>query len=213
MREHALCSSVHAMVCHPLLAKTGGSDNWAANAWTCKAITPLDAEQYTVSRCLLLNEAAYELSIPNLQRLREESRGQLAEWIASKGLAMEHTACAVVDPRSKRVYPIDMIASRHSKPCLVVVLYTWKRITRPQMTPAIRYASEVHGVCAEQYAMSTTTTVVNVFFKSQAMDDGIGVVGISRPSAVPLPPTRLHHGSPESGVAARRRLPTRDEHT
>lgn len=199
------------MVCHPLLATVRASD-WGQSSWTCKRIPPQEALEYTIARCQLLQEPAYDLSILDLQWLRGESRGLLVDWISSKGMALEHAACAVVDPRIKRVYPLDMITSRHAKPHLVVILYTKKRIARTDFPVAIGYANEIHGVCVEQYAMNTTTVVVNIFFKSECRSDGFGIAGISRPS--PSWPTRRRRSQPssESGVAARRLLPTSEEH-
>lgn len=152
--------------------------DWAAGGWECSTLTPQMTREYTIRRCPLLESPAYELSILDEHRLRAESRVHLINWAVSKGFVLEHMGCGIIDMHNKHIYPVEMITSRRGKPCLMVILYTKKRIPRGQFVAAIDYASTIHGVCIEQYAISATTIVVNAFFD----ENGVGVSGVNRVS-------------------------------
>ncbi len=132
-----------------------------------------------MARCPLLDHPAFSLSILDERRLRTESRIHMINWAVSKGFTLEHMGCGIVDTGSHAVYPIEMITSRHGKPCLMVILYTRKRVPRTYFREVIEYASAIHRTCTEHYAIAATTIIVNAFFKSS---EEVGVTGISRVS-------------------------------
>lgn len=163
--------------------------------------------EFTSITCEVEAEPAFRLHIDPLLQLRAEALDQLSEWMRDKGLEKEAEGCAVFDPRSNRMYPIDLIASKHGRAYLIILLHTRRRIPRTRHAQVLLYANEVHGVCVEQYAMSPTTIVINVYFKGQAEGGGTGVSAISRPSAG----SSWSSSSSEGGVTARRFRPTRVE--
>jgi len=130
-------------------------------------------------------------------------------------MALEQAPCGIVDTMAGTVYPIELIVSRHAKPCLVSILYTQNRISRNLASSAIAHAAKIHAICADQYAMQVTTLIINVFFTSDAQgNQTVGINGISRPLVQPGAGRRAgyhHQSSSESTGTIRRRLPTNDE--
>lgn len=179
----AFSTSVAALVCHPLLMTTHTSEDehGTRSRWVCPAIPLVALHGYECVTCSIDREPAFNLPLHDLTRLCTSTRSQVDEWLRVKGFVRETDACALIDPRSNRMYPIDLIASRHGKACLIILLHTRRRIPRSRHAYALFYANEVHGVCIEQYAMSPTTIVLNTYFKGQAEGGGTGVSAISRP--------------------------------
>jgi len=131
-------------------------------------------------------------------------------------MALEQAPCGIVDTMAGNVYPIELIVSRHAKPCLVSILYTQNRISRNLASSAVAHAAKIHAICADQYAMQVTTLIINVFFTSDAQgNQTVGINGISRPLVQPGAGRRRagyhHQSSSESTGTIRRRLPTNDE--
>lgn len=208
-------TSVTALICHPLLMRmhTTEDEHVTETRWLCPVIPAGVLSGYECITCPIEREPAFSLQISDLIRLRSEAHAQVDVWMRAKGFARESDLCALVDPRSFRMYPIDMIASRHGKAYLIFLMHTRRRIPRSRHASALVYATEAHGVCVEQYAMSPTTIILNVYFKGQAEGGGTGVSAISRPTVAqtPVSSSRSHASSSEGGVAARRFLPTRED--
>lgn len=201
-------TSVTALLCHPLLVQAQISDEGMSARWACLAVPLISMGGFTCRIRDIEDEPGFRLSLDDLIQLRSATRDQVNEWLLTKGLEIENPPCAIYDPRSNHMYPIDMIASRHGQAFLIILLHTRRRIPRTRHAEMLQYAREIHGVCIEQYAMSPTTILVNVYFKGQAEGGGTGVSAISRPTPSSY---RSSSSSSEGGVAARRLRPMRVE--
>lgn len=207
-RQEGLSTSVYAMICHPLLA----TRNTDTMEWGCRAITPEGMREYCTKLFPVLQNPAYEVPILELQRMKRESNSRLIEWITRKGMSLERMPHGIIDTKSKHVYPIEFIVSRHAKPCLVSILYTQKRIPRTLVPSVIAHAGKIHTICVEQYAMQVTTVIINVFRNVNAQGiRSVEIAGISRPSPQKFRSKDRHHSESESAATMRRRLPTNDE--
>lgn len=170
-----LSSSVTAFLLHPLLSRRVQTEG-GQTCWGTQVAVP-EPESY---RRAPYPPAATSLPAISLEMLIEDTNPQICNWFQARNIQVVDHDCAVFDPRTKKIYTIDMIVNRHGRVCVVLVFFTPNRIPKRSHAEILNYASEIHSVCAEIYAMSPTTLVLNAFFKPAIEGGGTGVAAISR---------------------------------
>ena len=177
-------TSPSGLVLHPMLVKLLIRESRVVG-WECKVIHPDDAVNYTYAHNALSDLHVLKMSTQESTRLMLESRYARENWFISKGISILHNNCALVDPRCKKIYHINLLGKKEGRACLVLLLPSQNRIPRQYHKELQLYANEIHGVCIEQYAMCVTTVLVNIFFKEPGEGGGVGVCGICRPHFMP----------------------------
>ena len=189
-----LSGSVTAFLLHPMLARrvlTG--PHGACIGWGTTILVP-DAQSYTRSPLPAAAEEEFTMPQEDWERLTRQVTPKIYDWFNARHIEIMDHNCAVFDPRTKKLYIINMVVKKHGKVCVVLVFFTPNRIPRRQHTELFEYANKVHGVCAEIYAMSPTTLILNAFFKTPAEGGDTAVCAISRPS----PPAQQQDHAPRT---------------
>jgi hypothetical protein len=158
-------------ILHPLTAHVSvHPDTHTIATWSCLAAIP-DQDGYTYA----LDPATPAEDIEEVDwiRLSVGSRQEVGRIISTR-MSVYATGKAVLDTRTKKLYVADLVGETNGRLSLVLIHYTRKEAKAAARERLAQHAATMRRVCAELYAIETTTLTLNVFYSSPR-EDGISV--------------------------------------
>ena len=153
-----------AFLTHPLLANLCLEEH-QPRQWECPANVP-DADSYAMIPRPLHAEGAMVKDL-DWGWMAAHSRVGVIQCITCERVQLVNPFCAVIDIQSKSLHHIDLVGERDSRPCLIFMYYTHRKISKRRDKAQInRHMDRITGLCREQYASTVSTMAVNVYFTS-----------------------------------------------